>query len=393
MFLTLLFGAGFLGSRAVLSIATLLLGLNALRGISPRKWLPKRGWWLMVAWVAAYALSVFWGGDMHEWGERVQVKLPFLVLPLAWAFPLTLKRAHWNALAGGLCLIFLSGVAWSLWKFLPDAAAVMEGYGRSGTLRTPVYNNHICFSAALAALLLFCVALWPRLVPAARIVCGICGAVFAAYLHLLAAKTGLVMLYLLVLFGVGRMLYRRQWKTVLVLVLLAAGGVGGAYQFVPTFASRIGYMKYSFERYRTGETAGNYSDPARLYSYEVASGIIKERPLQGWGAGNVVSAMDAGYNRWQPQVATENRLVPHNQFLASAVAVGVPATALLFVWWVGFPLRLRRSREGYWAAAGWAALSVLLFVDPAFEIQFGIAVFLLFAYWLKNLSYDPLPAS
>jgi hypothetical protein len=63
------------------------------------------------------------------------------------------------------------------------------------------------------------------------------------------------------------------------------------------------------------------------------------------------------------------------------------------VWWIGFLLRLRRSREGYWAAAGWAALSVLLFVDPAFEIQFGIAVFLLFAYWLKNLSYDPLSAS
>ena len=393
MFLSLVFGAGFLGSRAVLSIATLLLGLNALRGISPRRWLPQRGWWLIVAWVAAYAGSIWQGGNMHEWSEHVQVKLPFLVIPLAWAFPLSMKRTHWNVLAGGLCLLFLGGVVWSLSKFLPQAAVIMEGYGRSETLRTPVYNNHICFSAALSAVVLLCVALWPRLVTGVKILCGIMAVIFVAYLHLLAAKTGLVMLYLLVLLGLSRLLYRRQWKMVLLLLLLAAGGVGAAYKWVPTFATRIGYMKYSFERYRSGEASGNYSDPARLFSYMVASKIIQERPLQGWGAGNVVRAMDAGYNRWQPRVATENRLVPHNQFLASAVIVGVPATALLFVWWLGFPIRLRRSREGYWAACGWALMSVLLFVDPAFEIQFGIAVFLLFTYWFKNLSSDSLSAS
>lgn len=393
VFLSLAFAAGFLCSRALLSVATLLLGLNALRGVSMRRWLPQRGWWLMVIWVAMYALSIVQGGDMHEWGERVQVKLPFLLFPLAWAFPLLLRRVHWNVLAAGLCTVFLSGVAWSVAVFLPQAATVLEGYGRSGTLRTPVYNNHICFSAALAALVLLCVALWPRLAPGVRIFTGIACALFIAYLHLLAAKTGLAMLYMLSLFGVGRLLYRRQWKTVFLLILLSAGGVGIAYRFVPTFATRIGYVQYSFDRYFSGEASANYSDPARIFSYVIAARLIRERPLLGWGAGNVVRATNRAYIRWLPGVPPANRLVPHNQFLTSGVVVGLPATALLFMWWIGLPIRLRKSREGYWAACGWAVVSVLLFVDPAFEVQFGIAVFLLFTYWLKNLSYDSLSPS
>ncbi len=381
--------AGFLGARALLSVATLLWGVNALRGVPPRRWFANRWWLLGTLWVALYALSFVRSPDLGEWGERVQVKLPFLLLPLAAPFFPALARRQWSVLTAGLCLLFLSGVGWSLWWFAKDPQGIIAGYNVSHTLRTPVYNDHICFSAALASVLVWSAAAWPRLTVGARWTAAACCTVFVAYLHLLAAKTGLVMLYLFVALWALRAVLQGYWNVAI------AGAVGAvllavaAYQWSPTFRSRIGYLRYSMSEYRAGNRTGNYSDPGRLYSYDIALRLIGERPLQGWGAGNLLPTMKDGYDRWYPHVEDRDRLVPHNQFLSTGVAVGVPGMLLLFGWWILAAWALPPSRERGFVRIGWAVLSVPLFVNPAFEIQFGIAVYLFFLLWLRALALRP----
>jgi O-antigen ligase len=387
VFLSLAFVVGFLGARAILSIATLLLGLNALRGTHPRDWVRNRWWWLALGWVALYALSLLWSVNTEEWGERVQVKLPFLLFPLAVVYPLQLRKKHWEVLISGICVLLLGGMVFSLWHYFPDAAAIAKGYGSSQTIRTPAYNDHICFSAFVAATIFWIVAVWPKLSAPVKMVTGISAAILGVYLHILAAKTGLVMLYgagVLLLF---RELYLKHYRRFGGLMLAGILGCILAYAALPTLRGRIGYFRYSFMEYFSGRPSGNYSDPARLYSYDVAVRQIARSPWVGYGAGDVVSSMDSGYNQWHPDVATENRLVPHNQFLASGIAAGIPAMVLLALWWLGgvaavwgFPERSRFFNIGIWLL-----VSVLVFVDPAFEVQFGIATFLFFQYWFRNL--------
>ena len=386
IFLTLAFVVGFLGARAILSIATLLLGLNALRGTSPKDWLRNKTWLVGVLWVALYAVSFFWSDNKGEWGERVQVKLPFLILPLAMAYPLRLSKRQTSVLMSGVCLLLLSGVAFSLSFFFRDAAAIAEKYGRAFTFRTPAYNNHICFSAFLAATLFWMVAQWPQMTRAARWISGISGIVMVAYLHILAAKTGLVMLYGAGLLLLGRELYRRHWKTALAAFLLLILTVISAWTFSPPFRARIGYLQWRFMEYSSGRLSAHYSDPGRLYSYKVAFHQIQKAPVAGYGAGDVVAAMDEGYNDLFPQTATENRLVPHNQFLATGVAVGFSGILLLALWWILPFIQSARLPNRFYNTGIWLLLSVLLFVDPAFEVQYGIAVFLFFLYWFRNLT-------
>lgn len=389
VFLSLAFVIGFLGARAVLSIATLLLGLNALRGTHPRDWLRNRFWWMAVGWVALYALSFFWSSNMEEWGERVQVKLPFLLFPLAVAYPLQLHRNQWQVLLSGTCVLLLGGVAFSLSYYFPNAAAIAKGYESSQTFRTPAYNDHICFSAFLAATIFWILAVWPKLASPVKVLAGISTAIFGLYLHILAAKTGLVMFYgagLLLLF---RELYLKHYRRFGLFFLTGLLGVVVAYGTLPTLRGRIGYFRYSFMEYFSGRPSGNYSDPARLYSYDVAVRQIARSPLGGYGAGDVVSAMDTGYTESHPHVAAENRLVPHNQFLASGIAVGVPAMIVLLIWWLGGVVAVRRfpERTRFFNIGIWLLVSVLLFVDPAFEVQFGVATFLFFQYWFRNLTH------
>lgn len=391
--LTFAFVVGFLGARALLSIATLLLGLNALRGTKPLDWLRQKGWLLGVLWVALYALSFFWTENLEEWGERVQVKLPLLLLPLAMAYPLRLSRKQNAVLMSGVCLLLLSGIAFSLSFFVKDAARIAQQYSSSYTFRTPAYNCHICFSAFCAATVFWIVAQWSRLSSTSRMLAGFTAVVLIAYLHLLAAKTGLVMLYGAGVLLIVRDVYRRRFRRVSLilgslLLLLAL-----AWTAVPTFRARMGYIRWSIEEYQSGRPAAHYSDPGRIYSYQVALAQIKAAPLGGHGAGDLKTAMDAGYDRLFPQIAPENRLVPHNQFLASGVAVGIPATLVFLLWWLSIPIDALRRSQRFYNIGIWVLVSVLLFVDPAFEVQFGMAVFLFFLYWFRNLHTPKTPSS
>lgn len=383
--LTFAFVAGFLGARAILSIATLLLGLNALRGTSPRDWLRHKGWLLGVLWVAIYAVSFFWSENKGEWGERVQVKLPLLLLPLAMAYPLSFSRKQTGVLMSGVCLLLLSGIAFSLSFFVRDAAEIAERYGSSFTFRTPAYNCHICFSAFLAASVFWIIAQWPRLPRAARWLTGISAFIFVVYLHILAAKTGLVMLYGVGAFFLIRALYRRRFARVGLIVGGMAALLIVAWLALPTFRARVGYVRWSMMEYNSGRLSAHYSDPGRLYSYKVAWAQIQKSPFAGYGAGDLMAAMDAGYERLFPEIAPENRLVPHNQFLASGVAVGIPATLALLLWWLAIPAAALHRPQRFYNVSIWALVSILLFIDPAFEVQYGMAVFLFFLYWFRNL--------
>ena len=77
---------GFLVSRPINALGTILFGVNALRGVNPKKWLREKWWLLGLAWVGMYALTYFWSKDMHSWHERLDTKLPFLLLPFAFAY-------------------------------------------------------------------------------------------------------------------------------------------------------------------------------------------------------------------------------------------------------------------------------------------------------------------
>jgi O-antigen ligase len=159
-----------------------------------------------------------------------------------------------------------------------------------------------------------------------------------------------------------------------------------AYKASPTLRARLGYFSYSFDQYKAGNRQGNYSDPGRILSYDIAFRQIAKSPLTGYGAGDLMSTMKLGYDKWYPDVADRDRLVPHNQFLCSAIAAGIPSMVLLLVWWALCLREIPRSATGLLARGGWLLLSVPLFVDPSFEIQLGIAVYLFYLLLYRAFS-------
>lgn len=378
--------AGMLCSRSIASVAMFLFGVNALRDMPLRRWFSKKWWLLGLVWVALYAASWFWSTDKGAWGALFQVKLPFLFFPLAFSFiqPWTARELRiYTLLLNGFILL---GAGYSISFFVRDPQAFIHGYKYSHTLPTPAYNDHIAYSTAVAATIawnFYAVRLWVK--PLHKLLLMLAVVILTLYLHLLAAKTGLLALYVFLLCYFIYYTVVRSFKKGLLIGVLIAGCIAGAYRFIPTFHERINYMYYTWQRINEGERTGLYSDMGRVISYDIALKLVRQDPAAGVGAGDMLAEMNKGYDRWYPNVSPDQRLIPHNQFLTIALAVGIPGL-LFFIWWIVAPLRrIRRTREGFFFGAMWLLLLVPLFTDPFLEVQFGVFVYLFFFLMQRSL--------
>lgn len=240
-------------------------------------------------------------------------------------------------------------------------------------------GDHIRYSLTLSLFSVWCIYFWPHLRKGGlRWFIGCSILAFIAFLHVLAARTGLVSFYLFVFIGVfalglkkGKLLAFAITGLLLVVMYLLMMNV-------PTLKKKRDYFLYSIERYHKGDRSGNYSDIGRIISYDLGWRLIREHPVLGVGSGDMKAEMAALYRERYPEVNEENVLLPHNQFMIIALVAGIPAM-LLFTVWAFAPLSLlRRNREGMYFFCMWIMLFAPLFIEPMLEVQFGVFVYLFF---------------
>ncbi|XZF14764.1 O-antigen ligase family protein [Chitinophagaceae bacterium MMS25-I14] len=385
VFLALCMIASFLFSRSILSISMILFGVNGIRDVHPRLWLKQR-WWLMgLIWIGMYLISWFWTDNKHEWSVLTQVKLPFFLLPLAFGFLPAFTQRQLQVFTVSFCAIMMLGALYSASFLLRDAEFYINSYKYAKVLPTPAYNDHICFSAAVVLCMIWCCNFWPRLQGnAAKWFIIISVVLLGIYIHLLAAKTGLVTLYIFLLaYSIFFAVRKHMVLGIALLVLMLAGSMA-AYRFIPTFRERVGYIRYSYIQLQEKNYSGDYGDIGRLMSYDISLRLIKEHPLTGVGAGDMLDDMKKGYDKWYPQVADEQRLLPHNQFLIIALGTGLLSLISFIAWLLASFLRVRKNRSSAFFIMTWLVLLVPLMVDPTLEIQLGVFVFLFFLLWQRH---------
>ncbi len=376
---------GFLSSRVVLTLFTMGFGIAGLWGVHPKKWFRDKWWLLGISWILFYVISYFWTVDKHNWSYRFDVKLPILLLPLAFTLlPAFSKRqlTFFTVIASG---IFVASAVYSLSFFIVDPAFYAEQYVYSHVLPTLAYGDHIRYSLAVALFIIWSVYYLPRIEHKGAKWWVIIAAIFlSVYLHILAARTGLVIWYLFVALWSLRLLFTQSLlKGIAVIALLVIGSTL-AVRYIPTLEKRVWYIKHTYELYRKGDMASGYSDMGRLISYDIATDKIKQNLFTGVGAGDMLTEMNSGYDVKYPDVPAEYRLLPHNQFLIVCLGCGMVAFAL-FVAWVCYPLRwVKRTRDGFFLFTVWLSLLLALLVEPMLEVQLGVFVYLFFLLWQRH---------
>ncbi len=385
--LVLLFG-GFLFSRFLLSAGTILFILFSCipvnRAAPPLSNSYKQYYVLLSLLLLIPFLSGAWSIDKVEWWARTQVKLPLLLFPLAfWRYGSWQPQyARW--LGYFFIAAITAGTAWSMIQYLGNTTALNNSYHYAGVIPTPMDNDHVRFSwAVLIAILLAARQIYTQKEQAkvektAQVVIITW---LVIYLHLLAAKTGLLGLYLSGGILMVQQLYRPgRVKWLLPGLITAATIPVLAYWLLPSFHHRIHYILYDFEQYTQMRFPGGLPDGARVLSWIGGWQLFSSQPITGIGYGDIWGGIQQWYTIHYPHTPAHDRLFPSNQYLLYACGCGA-AGLMAFTTAVVFPLLRRTLRRQPIALAFHASAILLFFPEMHLEGQYGVFLYCFFALW------------
>lgn len=360
--------------------AWLSLLLSSFRNLFRQKTLA-----LPVLLLLVPALSFFWSSDEAYWLERTRVRLPFLVLPWAFANLPDLTRRQMQLVLYILVwalVVTCAGVMINLGLHLDE---IIEGLGKGRPV--PVPRSHIRFSLILATGILAGGWLWAegyywRWKWERMALAG--GVIFLfACIHVLSVRSGIAGLYAVLLFSCLRFIWlTRRWKAGLILLAFLLLVPVIAMYVVPSFRMRIDYMLWDWLQYK--QNIGNhYSDSERLVSLQAGWQIWLANPVLGTGAGDLPSAVQQVVNERYPDYVDAPKL-PHNQFIYIMASTGLFGLILSLAAFSA-PLMTVQNRRFYLLAAFQVLAFSSFLVEYTIETSIGVTFYLFYTLWFMKM--------
>jgi O-antigen ligase len=329
-------------------------------------------------------ISGLWSEDKQEWLSVVRLKLPLLLLPLAFAAPFTFSTKQWNILAYIFIGLIAAGTIWSMFHYASDLEAINESYLRAKSIRTPLGNDHIRYSwlVSIAVLLSAWIGWQQKKQNKKLFLLSILITVWLIiFLHILAARTGLFSFYIM-LFIAGTWLIIRKTKPItgiaLLGLLLSLPFI--AYYTLPSFQNRIKYIRYDYGYFKEMHYLPGGNDAARVISVRAGWNLLAQHPLTGLGAGDIRKEVRQWDQTTYPGILESDIIYPSSEWLAYGLMAGWPGL-LLFTSIMLFPLFLARGKYRLtWWLLHITAIAGFIF-DIGLEVQFGIFVYAFIVMW------------
>lgn len=376
-------------SRAVLSVAIILLLLTCL--LQPAV---KQLWKTFISTPLLWGMSLLfllpllsgaWSENKEEWMAMMQIKLPLLLLPLAFASPFQLTKKQWERVAYVFIGSAVAGSVWSMFQYLPQTEAVHQGYLQSKSIITPLENDHVRFSWLVSMAILTAGWMGIRKKNQERTVAlllGFAAAWLIVFLHILAARTGLLSFYIMLLvvavWLVARNIHKRNgWLLLVMVVALPLI----AYFSLPTFQNKIRYIRYDFSYFKQAQYLPGANDAVRVISIKAGWKVTTDNLLTGVGFGDVYSETKKQYAMTYPQMEEADKIYPSGEWLMYSAGAGI-AGLIIFLLAMVVPFVTRVNNKLPWYLLNITVAFGFLF-DIGLEVQYGVTIyaFVVLAWW------------
>jgi O-antigen ligase len=365
----LLITIGLLCSRAMVSIFSVAIIVPWLVGL--KSIALKKGLLFAITLVLFPVIfSGYWSEDKNTWWNGLAVKLPLYTMMMGCSAALLPTKNRLIVCLGFLILVSI-GCTWSLWQYIADPAAIEAAYLKAKVLPTPADNDHIRFSwmAVIAVLLgISCqewLRTWQRVVSIGLML------FLVAYLHLLAARTGLICLYTAAATCcLYQFVIHKKWKTGLLIILAALIAAFTAWQTMPTLRNRVQYVLYDLQINNNQDPSPGYNDGARMLSLRAGYELAVEHPSTGVGFGDLRAAINDWHEQHHPQSLAYERFLPANEWIVYAAASGWPG---MICFTAGIFLLLYKSTRRNMVSLALSVSALIPFIaDDSLEGQSGV---------------------
>ncbi|HCS21135.1 MAG TPA: hypothetical protein DIW47_11355 [Bacteroidetes bacterium] len=388
---SVLIGIGFVYQEATpffLSVGCILLFLSAF--FPPLAW--KKNYWalaILLLWFLN-VLSGFQSENLGNWGNIVVRQLALVFLPIAVLGGIVLssdQKLKIDKLWIGLSAVFalVSLMRYFIHKELIDlsllesgAIPIWDGISLPWKL-DPLDSSkfvqggvsHIYFSLIQALAILVCLNYWQN---TKKMIWLFLGAFHLLTIHWFLARTGLLALYFAggVLF-LYSLFTRPNKKWLFFIAVLGLLLPVSSYFAFDAVRNKVQNSFEDIEAVKGERSINHRSFAMRIEAWKTAWMLIKKHPL-GVGAGDVDTAMATQYEANHTLLWPENRIPPHNQYLETALASGIPAALLLLGLLFGGMWNSWRSRNTLMLGIFSSLLMALCF-ESILQTQLGIAIF------------------
>ncbi|MGB1243199.1 MAG: O-antigen ligase family protein, partial [Chitinophagales bacterium] len=339
---------GLVSYRALMSIGMITLGGRAVLSLHPKKniqnLLQNKALLALLGIFFLYLISGLWSENLGYWADRQRMKLPFLALPFGFAALQNLKYKDYEHLLYAFFWLITVICIGILGIYLSDFQNLNQGYLDGKVLPTPVH--HIRFSLMTVYAFALGLYFWEKSFfvrfRQERIVVLILTLFLFVFLHILAVRSGLLALYLVLLYQFVHYIIRSKKYLVgtgIAVVLLAF--TFSAFYFIPTLQNKIGYTNYNLDHFGKHDRLATLSDSKRIATIEAAVVEGLNHWVIGVGVGDVQDVTTTYLEEHYPAIANLG-IIPHNQYLFVWLGVGTIGLLIFMVLFL-YPLFYKRA--------------------------------------------------
>lgn len=149
------------------------------------------------------------------------------------------------------------------------------------------------------------------------------------------------------------------------------------YNKLPGLKSQIEDFIAGYQRYTEVKDPNSGSMIQRFEYWRTSLLLIKQHPVLGVGTGDLPGAFQQQYQKMNTNLASQNRLRSHNQYLSIAVALGF--TGLVWFMFVMFyPGLVTRNFNNYFYFIFWIIFMLSMLTEDTIESQEGVTFYVLF---------------
>lgn len=327
-----------------------------------------------------------------DFWSNISLKSAMLALPFCYAILPAISKKQFHIILNVYLLLLLISCAYAIVTYLGNMEVYNEAMSRSKPF--PVPANHVRFSL-MVALGAFCsfylfkkslvlISKWEKTIQ--LILC----LFFIGFLHLASVRSGMVVLYIIILSVV--LYYTFRSKKIL-FGLLAIGSLiiisVTSYYVFPTVRNKVDVTLRDIGRTDNVASANYYPMSARIYSYRIGYYLWKEKPLLGVGIANLKREVSKEYIARYPVIF--NHIMPHNQYLRYLTSFGLIGF-LVFMISFYFPLFYKKNyiREPL-LGIHYLIVSLSFLFEGTLETQLGLNFcFIFIVLGLSTLKTKPL---
>jgi hypothetical protein len=166
---------------------------------------------------------------------------------------------------------------------------------------------------------------------------------------------------------------------------IESGVANALYLTADPFTSRVHQVIWEFDVYfNHGGNPSGHSVTQRIEFWKTGLGILKDHLWTGVGTGDTRNAYEKAYVFQRSALTEKYRLRSHNQFLAIALAIGLPGL-ILFIISLIYPLR--KNFRNWVYLCFFLILSLSFITEDTLETQAGVTFY---AFFNSLLIFAPL---